>query len=59
NVRNDGPAANLEINSELINSSDDEITEPWLENDFGDVTHPANDTNIKCDLITLFNNNII
>ncbi|RGB33362.1 hypothetical protein C1646_761818 [Rhizophagus diaphanus] len=37
NVRNDGPAANLETNSEPIgDDSDDEITEPWLENDFGE-----------------------
>uniref|UniRef100_U9STL2 Uncharacterized protein n=3 Tax=Rhizophagus irregularis TaxID=588596 RepID=U9STL2_RHIID len=49
---NDDPAANLETNSGPIgDDSDDEITEPRLENDFGeylqgptgDVTHPAND----------------
>ncbi|CAB5184607.1 unnamed protein product [Rhizophagus irregularis] len=88
NVRDNSPAANLETNSEPIeDDSDDEITEPRLENDFGeylqgwaemleeeknaeldeeteeqsntqigDVTHPANDTSAKWDLLTLFNN---
>uniref|UniRef100_U9U2W3 Uncharacterized protein n=1 Tax=Rhizophagus irregularis (strain DAOM 181602 / DAOM 197198 / MUCL 43194) TaxID=747089 RepID=U9U2W3_RHIID len=88
NVRDNSPAANFETNSEPIeDDSDDEITEPRLENDFGeylqgwaemleeeknaeldeeteeqsntqigDVTHPANDTSAKWDLLTLFNN---
>ncbi|EXX56151.1 hypothetical protein RirG_218840 [Rhizophagus irregularis DAOM 197198w] len=88
NVRDNSPAANFETNSEPIeDDSDDEITEPRLENDFGeylqgwakmleeeknaeldeeteeqsntqidDVTHPANDTSAKWDLLILFNN---